>query len=977
MLSVVSLQTRTGEVSPVIVGRDRELSMLVDARRDAPGAVFVGGEAGVGKSRLIREFISRETDAQSLVGGCVELSAEGLPFAPFSAVLRRLIRERGLDGVMELMPGGPGAAPTSLARLLPEFGEPDLDASMPEARARLFDQVLVLFERLAEERPTVLIIEDAHWADRSTRDLLTYLIRSLPQGLLVVLTYRTDELHRTHPLRPMLAELARLDWVRRLDLPRLSLRAVAELIKSIVGHVPDPRLLEKVYERSEGNPLFVEALLNCEGKLNSELPESLRDLILGSMRRLPDETQDVLRVASAGGGLIEHTLLSVVTGLDDTELSRMLRPAVSANVLIVEGDAYAFRHALVREAIHDDLLPGEHTRTHTRFAEALESDPTLVPTGRAAAELAYHWYAAHDATWALVSAWAAAKVANRSAAYTERLRMLARVLELWEKVPDAADRLGVDHIGVLEKAIAACDLAGESERGMAFAKAALKEIDADQDPLRAAGVLEQRGRLKTRLGNTDPLADLREAARLVATDRPSVMRARVLSGLAQQLYLVTSGNEEASGIAQEALTMAREVGDPLTEAHALVTLSATRFVESDPERHLADLEEAREVAMRAGGPSSVLFRIATNVSHVLEAIGEHERAAKAAREGIDAAHDSGLSRTSGTFLTMNLTEPLVSLGRWDEAIEIIEHALELTPAPRTRAGLQLLRGVIAVRRGDLDTAEDTFARASEVFIDTGRLRRQELFPLCTLEIELRMAQNDPGGALVPVGRTLSAGDLQESTRYSWPFVATAIQAAVQAEDQSLLTDLSVLIDKLPVVGRQQRAWQLTARARVGRADWDAAAAAWESVDQPYRLADSLIHAAGAVAGSDRDGSIARLNQATPLLQRLRAAPLLADVELLSRRYRMTLTGRRDTGPEQRVGLTPRELEVLNLVTEGFSNRQIATELFISAKTASVHVSNILAKLGVASRGEAAATAHRLGLFDPAQGPPRAPTVSPT
>lgn len=962
----VGAKPRSGEVSPVIVGRDRELSMLIDARRDAPGAVFVGGEAGVGKSRLIREFISRESGAQSFVGGCVELSAEGLPFAPFSAVLRRLVRERGLDGVMDLMPGGPGSAPTSLARLLPEFGEPDSDASMPEARARLFDQVLVLFERLAEETPTVLIIEDAHWADRSSRDLLTYLIRSLPQGLLVVLTYRTDELHRTHPLRPMLAELERLDWVRRLDLPRLSLRAVAELIKSIVGQVPDARLLEKVYERSEGNPLFVEALLNCEGKLNSELPESLRDLILGSVRRLPEETQDVLRVASAGGALIEHALLSVVTGLDDTELSRILRPAVSTNVLIVEGDAYAFRHALVCEAIHDDLLPGEHTRTHTRYAEALETDPALVPTGRAAAELAHHWYAAHDATWALVSAWEAARVARRSAAYTEWLRMVARVLELWEKVPDAADRLGIDHIGVLEKAITACDLAGESERGMAFAKAALREIDADRDPVRAAGVLEQRGQLKTRLGNTDPLADLREAARLVPAEPPSIMRARVLSGLAQQLYLVTSGYQEAGGIAQEALEMAQQVGDPLTEAHAMVTLSATRFVESDPERHLAELEQAREIALRASGPSSVLFRIATNRSHVLEAMGEHERAVKAAREGIDAARDSGLSRTSGTFLTMNLTEPLISLGRWDEAVETIEHALELTPGPRTRAGLLLFRGVIAVRRGDLDTAEDAFARASEVFIDTGRLRRQELFPLRSLEVELRMAQNDLSGALDVITRTLSGGDPQESTRYSWPFLTSAVHVATQAGERPLLTDLGVLVDKLPVVGRLQRAWQLTARAHLGRADWNATATAWEAIDQPYRLAYSLVRAAAATVDSDRDGAIARLDRATSLLQRLRAAPALADVELLARRDRLTLAaGRRDAGSDQRLGLTPRELEVLGLVTEGFSNRQIAADLFISAKTASVHVSNILSKLGVASRGEAAATAHRLGLFDPA------------
>ena len=208
---------------------------------------------------------------------------------------------------------------------------------------------------------------------------------------------------------------------------------------------------------------------------------------------------------------------------------------MAANVLVVDGEAYAFRHALMREAVHGDLLPGEHTRTHTRFAEALDADPTLVPPGRAAAELAHHWYSAHDTTWALVSAWQAAQVAKEATAYTEWLRMIDRVLTLWDRVPDAAERLGATHSQVLEKAIEAADLAGETERGVAFAKEALKEID---DPLAAAGVLEQRGRLKIRLGHRTALDDLREAARLVPAEPPSVTRARVLSTLAQHLYLL-------------------------------------------------------------------------------------------------------------------------------------------------------------------------------------------------------------------------------------------------------------------------------------------------------------------------------------------------------------------------------------------------------------------------------------------------------
>ena len=194
-------------VSPILIGRTRELDRLGAALAGAPGTVLLGGEAGVGKTRLIREFGTRaqDTGTRLLIGGCIELGA-GLPFAPFTAVLRGLVREIGTDGVSALLPA---SAATGLARLLPEFGEPETETTSGEARARLFELVLPLLERLAESAPTVLVIEDLHWADRSTRDLLAFLIRTLggTARLLIVGTYRSDELHRTHPLRPVLAEL--------------------------------------------------------------------------------------------------------------------------------------------------------------------------------------------------------------------------------------------------------------------------------------------------------------------------------------------------------------------------------------------------------------------------------------------------------------------------------------------------------------------------------------------------------------------------------------------------------------------------------------------------------------------------------------------------------------------------------------------------------------------------------------------------
>jgi len=203
-------------------------------------------------------------------------------------------------------------------------------------------------------------------------------------------------------LRPLLAELDRIGWVTRMDLGRLNRQDTGQLAAQITGRKPGDDLLAAVYRRSQGNPLFVEALFG-EGEPGVGLPESLRDLLVAAMRRLPEQTQEVVRVASAGGERTGHELLAAVTGLDGAALARALRPVVAANVLLTDPDGYVFRHALIREAVHDELLPGERGQLHRRFAEAIAAGPGLVMPGRAAAEQAWHWYAAHDTSRALAA----------------------------------------------------------------------------------------------------------------------------------------------------------------------------------------------------------------------------------------------------------------------------------------------------------------------------------------------------------------------------------------------------------------------------------------------------------------------------------------------------------------------------------------------------------------------------------------------
>jgi DNA-binding CsgD family transcriptional regulator len=981
--------------SPVLVGRDEPMAALDAAfdsvRQGGPTAVLLGGEAGVGKSRLVSEFGQAVTaaGARVLTGGCLELGTDGLPFAPFTAVLRDLVHELGADAVAAMLPG---RTTRGLARLLPELGEPDTGSDFfrdpGEARARLFEEVLSALDHLTRHSPVVLVIEDAHWADRSSRDLLTFLIgnQRAISGLLIIVTFRSDELHRTHPLRPMLATLDRITWVERVELPRLTSHDTAKLAAGILGRQLAADLADALYRRSEGNPLFVETLLGCDGELNCELPESLRDLLLDGMRRLPEDTQEMLRVASAGGETTGHGLLAAVTGLDDAALTSALRPAVTANVLRVHADGYTFRHELIREAVHEDLMPGEHGRLHSRFAEAIDANPSLVPPGRAAIEMAHHWHAAHDSVWALIGAWRAAAQAGRAVAPAERLSLLARVLELWDQVPDAAERIGADHVRVLEEATCAAQEAGEFERGIALASSALKELDPSASPVRVAQLLENRGHFKMNLGRKEFRDDFSAALAIVPVDAPAA-RIPILLSAARCVPLVAVERSYA----EEALALARAAGDVANEANALLTLAMFRAgigqhadVGSDP---LELIAQARAMAERTGA-HELLAKAAINESHLLEGAGRHELAVEAARRGFAGQETPYIARASRSLLALNQVEPLFALGRWDEALAVAEAVrdFQFGSLPLHRSMLAVFTGRIALARGDVEAAASAAGTAAELLRGSPQ-DDQRQFPLGVLEIGLRLAVAGPGAALEVASQVVDGYELAGgSPRYAWPLVAGgALACVVAARDERLRADVAALADRLRTIaakleasGSAQQASQaifVAADAQVAGvgdaggwlAAWDEAAAAWGRISEPYSQAEALLHASeAALAGGDRDGAAGRLRLAAALAARLGAGSLAAEIALLARRARIVLdtsAAAAAVGPDA-VGLTGRELEVLRLVAVGRSNREIANELFISPKTASVHVSNILGKLGATSRSEAASKAHALRLVDP-------------
>ncbi|HEX2084456.1 MAG TPA: AAA family ATPase, partial [Solirubrobacteraceae bacterium] len=425
------------------VGREPELAelehLLGEAADGRAHLAFVTGESGMGKTRLVDELAARATagGARALFGECIELGSGELPYAPIVSALRQLAR-RG-DPVLDAL----GPARAELAQLLPELGEPtpapraDIGAATPQAR--LFEVLLGLLERLGREAPVLLVVEDLHWADRSTRDFLVFLSRALcRERVLVVGTYRSDELHRRHPLRPLLAELERSERARRIELRPFTREELTAQLTGILGAEPERGLVDRLFARSEGNPLFAEELLAAGRDGRGELPPTLRDALILRVEALPDAAQELLRVVAAGQR-VEHDVLREVSGIDGRALREALREAAASGLLVPDEDGrYAFRHALLREAVVDDLLPGERSELHLALAEALERrlDDADGASVDPAAEVAHHYAEAGDRPRAFAAALRAASDAEKVHANGEAAALLERALELWHRVPD-------------------------------------------------------------------------------------------------------------------------------------------------------------------------------------------------------------------------------------------------------------------------------------------------------------------------------------------------------------------------------------------------------------------------------------------------------------------------------------------------------------------------------------------------------------
>ncbi|HEY7621101.1 MAG TPA: AAA family ATPase [Solirubrobacteraceae bacterium] len=970
----------TRVASSRLIGRAEalaELEAALEAARDGrPSLTLVAGEAGVGKTRLLAELMRRARDDGALVlaGDCINLGHENeLPFLPLVAALRPLARtpeaaltETLRDAVAPLLPGVGAATPTG-------------DGG---GQARLFEGLLSLLDVLGRERPVLLAIEDLHWADRSTQAALTFLARSLTtERIMVVGSYRSDELPRSDPLRPLLAELELHPRTRRIALAPLSRDELAEQLTDILGAPPARDLLERLWRRSGGNPLFAEELVAAGQDGRGAVPDTLRDALLLRVERLPMEARGLLALVAVGQ-LVDHALLEEASGLDPRVLRDALRAAIESHVLAVDdGGFYQFRHALLREVIEDDLLPGERSTLHLTLARALQRRAELGADPQTTAAVAHHFAAGGDQPAALAAAVEAATAAEGVYAHGEAAALLERALELWERVPDAEECAGVDRVTVLSRAAAAAGALGDPGRQLALLEAALADLGPRADPRRAARILEAVARAQRHLNRAqESIATLESALELVERGGSKVdpsTRADVLAGLARA-YMIVHRFDDAARVAREALRAA--TGLPLIEGRARNTLGFSLAMTGEVEQGAAELREALRIASEHQDLSDLAVAY-DNYADMLHSLGRSAEARELLAEGrraITGRHPVGLM-----WLDVQLAEVEFDVGEW-EAAEAVLPDVQPWTGSQTRLGLLLRRAALATARGE-DSAT-LMEQLAPLHASSGEPRA--LGPLGVLTAELRRREGDLDGARAAVEEGLArieqvGDDAMLVAALAAAGVTVEADAAERARD---LGDAEAEADALRRADRLaarvaaastparpvERALSSTARAELQRAAGHAdppaygrAATAWDELGRPEPAARMRWREAEAhVAAGDHAAAAEAARTAHAIATRLGAGWLRAEIERLAARARLSLGSEVAEGDEPEpppFGLTARERQVLALLAEGATNREIGATLFMAEKTASVHVSRILVKLNARSRTEAAAVAHRHGL----------------
>src|SRR5215213_10903352 len=960
-----------------MVGRDEELSRLLRAveraRGDEVNLVLVAGEAGIGKSRLVEEMVSRLDDAAVvLVGHGVELKSGELPFGVVTETLRSLVFHGGPTFVKDLL-GEDGAI--ALAPLVPELG-----IHTGDDWVAMMSACLRLFENLAREHLVCWIIEDLQWADAPTRDIVGLLCRTVPVGrLLVVCTVRvSDPLGNSMAaagVEPWLRDLARLPNAELVLLGRLERTSVRALVNGIVDGPLSRGAVERIVELSDGVPYLVEELAGG----GHAGPFTVEALAGTRLEHLSPNGRRLVEAAAMGEGYLDAPLVEAVLDLEPHQFDAALRDAVDAG-LLDESSLHAplrFRHALIRHAVDDGISPGLRRSWHARWANVLHTKLGRSGAAPVTFAVAHHRFHAGDAELAFDSLVEAAKLAHRTGVASEEHTLLMRLLVLWTSVRDPAHRAEASHRDVLYEAI----WAGTWSEGPTAAAEAIELalLDGTHDPVErawlqlrlAAGrnksAALERAELSER--EIDTYAEIFSAT---PTDRMMV------DGLLMLIDLAPIESDVWEQLAERAARQAREVGDEILELESRAHASHRLRLQGRPDAAV-DLM-GKELAKSWQVRPHQLSWFDGNLIWNLAVQGRYTDADRAARRALARVKDPRPVAAVWEQVVENAVWVWRAMGLWDEAASLLASSRscwddELHMVDVHADVLQLLRAGRVTRAAAW--------RALLEVDDQRRLPESVLLEHCAL---LAAAEGDLDRARNSYRKLWDVPDPEMDTDLLFTSVLQAVrmeadarssalagavgvqQAARDGEAERHISRILGIASKLHTFGDLGLAWRAEVAAQSSRFHgeetlglFEDAVAAWEAVGQPYdaalchvRLAESYLNCA------DRTAAAGQLEAVRETAILLGAQPLLAQADALADRAGI----RRPGGPGGPTRLlTTREHEVLVLLADGRSNKQIAAGLYLSPKTASVHVSRIMAKLGATNRTEAVAIARREGLID--------------
>jgi DNA-binding CsgD family transcriptional regulator/tetratricopeptide (TPR) repeat protein len=984
------VQTRVS--SPIFVGRREELERLkealVRAREGTASAYLITGDAGVGKTRFVEEVaaLAGALGWRVLSGGCVRLEGGALPFQPFIEAFRE-----AQSGPKEPLSG----------EALSEFGRLMLQSPSPEvtegpgagpgraALSQLFELTLGLMRRLSTERPLLLVVEDIHWADRSTLDLLAFLTRNLRQEAVVLLvTCRTDELPRRHPMLSYMAELSRASHAHRFELKPLAREEQLEQLRAIAGPELEPEQVERIWIRSEGNPFFAEELLASGA--GPDLPDTLRDLLLARIAMLTDGSQAIVRLASVAGRQVSPELLGQASELDLEAAEAGLREAVANRILVIETEGalevVAFRHALLREAVYGDILPAARRRLHAAVARKLENLPDVASDALLSSQIAHHWYAAREMRKALAAIVAAARSAELVSALPDALAHYERALEIWDRVSDPEVLAGCDRAELLASA-------GRVARPIDPAKAvecirsAIELVDERSDPVRASLLFRRLSEYAWEtLDHELGLESSAKALRLIPPEPPSVARAAALTDHGSSLRFA-GRNKESIEVLQEAIAMSRELGARDIEGQALCSTAGVMTAHGAA---AAMCRRAREIGY-AVGDHDLVSRASIILASAL-CDEDPDQAMSVALEGFEHAKAHGFAMSRGGTLLCVAGYVMVAKGRWDEAQALAERTDGMTFTGLGEPDLAMVIAELEMGRGRFEEAARRLSSIRRAVAQLADPDRQVCF--FGLMAALALGRGEPDNARVAAAQAFRIPLSDLTADYVGIVCVSALRAEADlaaiargrrgrgnvgecvAHGEEILRRAKTLErenrEGPPTQARLSRAHLAQCEAEWARLVesgsyelWTKTAAQWRECNVPYRLAYALFREAEAMlaAGSGRPRAAASLTEAYEIASRLGAAPLSGKIEELARRSRIDLMrstgGKSAASKSANFGLSDRELEVLALLLEGRTNREIGATLFVSERTASAHVNHICNKLGVNSRGAAAAVAARM------------------